>query len=95
MHGCTYTSGCVTSLSNGRVAELHSLNMQHVELWLALARLEDYDQAKKVINRAIKVSSFFCPASICSFQQLCGAWLAEHCGCSLPLHVYIGPAACA
>ncbi len=26
--------------------------MQHVELWLALARLERYDNARKVLNRA-------------------------------------------
>ena len=26
--------------------------MQHVELWLALARLESYDNARKVLNRA-------------------------------------------
>ncbi len=26
--------------------------MQHVELWLALARLETYENAKRVLNRA-------------------------------------------
>ena len=26
--------------------------LQHVELWLALARLEGYENAKKVLNRA-------------------------------------------
>ena len=26
--------------------------LQHVELWLALARLEKYDNARKVLNRA-------------------------------------------
>ena len=31
---------------------MHHCSLQHVELWLALARLESYDNARKILNEA-------------------------------------------
>ena len=47
--------------------------MQHVELWLALARLEEYSRAKYYINQALKVQRVY----RCSDWQL--APLAVQC----------------
>lgn len=52
-------------LTEGRCVE----TLQHVELWLALARLETFEQARKVLNRARKAiptepSIFFAAAKL-------------------------------
>ena len=34
------------------LSDTSNLHLQHVELWLALARLESYENARKILNEA-------------------------------------------